>query len=197
MRVAIHQPNFMPWMPFFEKMQKCDLFIFLTDCQFEKGGYQNRFWLNGRWHTMSVNKHPLNKKIWETGYVDPVNDWDRIKRHLPHYGEIWDCIGEGIQPEMNLAQYNIKLIENILKLLEWNLKPIRDMDFCSTKGMSGTERLIRLCMKVNATEYLSGIGARKYLDEDLFNHHGIKVIWQEIKSREHSLDVIRQGNLIH
>ena len=56
MRLAIHQPNFMPWYPFFEKIKNCDKFIMLTHCQFEKNGYQNRFNLNDKWYTMSVKK---------------------------------------------------------------------------------------------------------------------------------------------
>ena len=39
MKIAIHQPNFFPWYPFFEKIKNCDIFIILTHCQFEKNGF--------------------------------------------------------------------------------------------------------------------------------------------------------------
>ncbi len=56
MIISIHQPNFMPWNPFFEKIQQSDMFVCLTQCQFEKNGYQNRFNFNDKWYTMSVKK---------------------------------------------------------------------------------------------------------------------------------------------
>ena len=56
MIVAIHQPNFMPWYPFFQKIAAADTFVVLTHCQFEKNNYQNRFNQRERWHTLSVNK---------------------------------------------------------------------------------------------------------------------------------------------
>ena len=80
MVISIHQPNFMPWYPFFQKIQKCDKFVILTHCQFEKNGYQNRFNFNDDWYTMSVKKglEPIKDKI----YLNPKNDWDRIKNRL-------------------------------------------------------------------------------------------------------------------
>ena len=63
MKVTIHQPAFMPWYPFFQKMQLADKFIFLTNCQFEKNGYQNRFNINDKWYTMRTHK----------GNVDIIN----------------------------------------------------------------------------------------------------------------------------
>ena len=51
MRVSIHQPNFVPWYPFFQKIKEVDVFVILKECQFEKNGYQNRFNFNDKWYT--------------------------------------------------------------------------------------------------------------------------------------------------
>ena len=40
--VAIHQPCYIPWLPFFEKIKKSDIFVFLDDVQYQKNGWQNR-----------------------------------------------------------------------------------------------------------------------------------------------------------
>ena len=98
MIVAIHQPNFFPWWPFFEKIQQADLYVCLTHCQFEKNGYQNRFDYNNKWYTMSVNKGL--ESIRDKVYVDPKENWDRIKNSLPEYksvlNELDTCIGESL-----------------------------------------------------------------------------------------------------
>lgn len=54
--MAAHQPNFCPWFPFFEKMNKADIFVILTNVQFEKNGWQNRCQVNGKYWTKPVKK---------------------------------------------------------------------------------------------------------------------------------------------
>lgn len=67
MKIAIHQPNLIPWLPFFYKMAMVDKFIIFTTAQFEKGGFQNRYKLsNGKWVTKSISHglSPLSEKIY-------------------------------------------------------------------------------------------------------------------------------------
>lgn len=69
MKIAIHQPNFIPWFPYFLKMHKADVFVLLTECQFEKNGYQNRARIHGRWWTIPVKGGlmPIKDKVCMTG----------------------------------------------------------------------------------------------------------------------------------
>lgn len=55
MILAAHQPNWIPWLPYFDKMNKCDVFILMINCQFEKNGFQNRAEVFGKWWTKPVN----------------------------------------------------------------------------------------------------------------------------------------------
>ena len=66
MIVTIHQPNFIPWYPFFQKMEQSDIFIMLGHCQFEKNGFQNRFQINNAWNTLSVKKGKENIEFLES-----------------------------------------------------------------------------------------------------------------------------------
>lgn len=68
MRIAIHQPNFIPWFPFFEKMAECDVMVMLTQCQFEKNGLQNRQKVFGKWWTKSV--YNGTEEIANKSYAD-------------------------------------------------------------------------------------------------------------------------------
>src|SRR5919199_1238191 len=42
MRVAIHQPQYLPWLGYLAKRAAADVFIYLDTVQYEKNGWQNR-----------------------------------------------------------------------------------------------------------------------------------------------------------
>jgi hypothetical protein len=67
--IAIHQPNLLPWFPFYEKMAACDVFVFMVHCQFEKNGYTNRARVFNKWWTMPVinGKEPIHMKQYVIG----------------------------------------------------------------------------------------------------------------------------------
>ena len=172
MIVAIHQPNFMPWYPFFQKIAAADVFCILTHCQFEKNNYQNRFHQNGRWHTMSVNKglEPIKDKR----YVSPENDWNRIKVNLKDYEPILTMFDDLIMD--NLASTNIAIIRTMCRLLKIETKITTDWE----TELMGTERLVEICSSLGATTYLAGSGgSRDYLDVSLFAESGIDVRFQD------------------
>lgn len=69
MRIAIHQSNFLPWMPFFEKMHQADIFVILKEVQFPKNSWTNRCQVNGKWWTNPVEHGlvPIKEKKYTTG----------------------------------------------------------------------------------------------------------------------------------
>jgi len=182
MIISIHQPNFIPWYPFFQKIQAVDKFIILSHCQFEKNGYTNRFMLGDRWHTMSVKKGLI--PIREKYYADPHTDWRKIKNKLPAYGnilnELDDCIFE------SLEKTNVLIINKIMSMLDINTEIV--MDHPTT--LRSTHRLIDICQRHGATEYLSGAGGKNYLDTKLFQDSKIKLSFQGGIERKHVLEVL-------
>lgn len=83
MKIAIHQPNLIPWLPFFYKMAMVDKFVILDNVQFEKGGFQNRYLTTmGAWVTKSVQHglEPLSEKKYAdlTPLVDLNMKWIRV-----------------------------------------------------------------------------------------------------------------------
>ena len=61
MKVAIHQPHYLPWLGYLAKWAAADLFVFLDTVQYEKSGYQNRNRIKTRdgprWLTVPVHAH--------------------------------------------------------------------------------------------------------------------------------------------
>ena len=184
--IAIHQPNFIPWMPYFEKMAQVDKFVFLCNCQFEKRGYQNRFNLNNEWYTMSVYQNSCNNII-DQYYINAKADFRKIKHKLPQYAKILNKLGERLEwPPNNLAVINKNIIAQIAEMLGISREFYDDYP----TGKKGTDRIIDICKRYEADVYLSGIGGKDYIDEGAFAKAGIKLKYQEIKDRRHSLEVL-------
>lgn len=113
-KIAIHQPNFIPYFPFFYKMALADKFIILSNVTFEKNNYQNRYYLNTKekWITKSVQKQVdliKNKKYADGKKLLDLNmKWiEAIKETLG----ITTAIEFDFQMEENKTARLIKLIK--------------------------------------------------------------------------------------
>ncbi len=169
MIISIHQPNFMPWYPFFQKIAEADIFVILTHCQFEKNNFQNRFNLEDRWYTMSTNKGL--EPIFQKKYVNHLRDWTKIKKSLYNYN--LDVFDECITP--NLSTTNINIIKKVCSILGINTTIVTDYP----THLTSTERLLDLCKFYGGTTYLSGGGGKNYLDLSPFAENNISVSFQQ------------------
>lgn len=183
MKVAIHQPNFMPWRPFFAKMAAVDYFVVLTRCRFSREHYQHRFKYQDQWYTMGVKdvRHPdliLNKR-----YADPIEDWAAIKRRLPRFKSWFDQFDAHIGPELWLT--NFVIIRMITEQLGIKTPIIVD----PIPSCTGTDRLIEICKALNADTYLAGRSGVKYMEPAKFEQAGIKVEYQEPSDLRHVFEL--------
>jgi hypothetical protein len=168
MIVTCHQPNFFPWEPFFQKASDADVLVLLTNVQFARHQFQNRFQFKSKWQTMKVNKGHLSDLISQKYYINPAVDWLTIKRAIGY--EWLPIFDECIQP--NLAQTNSAIILKILEILNLHIKVKFDKP---GKYYSPTEKILDICKQNSATIYLSGPSGRKYLDLSQFSEAGIEV----------------------
>lgn len=168
MIVTCHQPNFFPWEPFFKKVQNADVLVLLNHVQYNRHQYQNRFKFNDSWCTMRVDKGNLSDLIQEKKYLNPSDDWMRIKQRIGFdWLEEFDSL-----INHNLAETNSKIIVKIVELLKLKTKVKHDTHHVSTNA---SENLLNICKRLGAKTYLSGPSGKKYLDIKMFSDAGIEV----------------------
>lgn len=184
MIISIHQPNFFPWYPFFEKIKQSDIFVILSNCQFEKNNYQNRFNYRDKWYTMSVNRglEPIKDKK----YLNHINDWNKIKINLKDKERILSLYDECISD--NLAKTNKNIIFKTCDLLNIKTKIVFDYP----TDLKSNERLIDLCKFYGADTYLAGSGGKNYMELEKFKEQNINVLFQDLNAvnKQHVLDIL-------
>ena len=188
--VCIHQPDFFPWLGFFDKLVRANTFIILDDVQFPKTGgtYCNRvkIMVNGRqlWITAPVSRTYTGVRLINQIELQSGLQWqDKIfktvfhsYRRAPYFNEVIGLLEPLIKyPENNLADYNLNGVIKICELLDIKNRIILKSSNISHEG-SSTNLLISLINAVNGNTYLCGTGSLNYQDDSLFKKSGIHVI---------------------
>lgn len=188
MILAAHQPQFMPWLGYFDKMRRCDVFILLDDVQFKKNEWQNRnrVWSpeGWKWLTVPVLQHfpqgintvRINNSVsWRDKHLKTLS---QSYRAGAHYGEFSGAIEEMYSREWDsLCEINLHSIEMLRKALGVGTRI--ELSSKADSGGRSTLRLVKLCREFGADTYLAGAGGKDYMDMDLFKQAGIKVVFQE------------------
>lgn len=191
MIVSIHQPAYIPWMGYFDKMAKSDVHIFLDDVLYSKNNLFNRNKIKtpqgSQWLTIPVNAHshlPLNQIKIDDTQPWQKQHWTAIVLNYSR-AKFFKQYETGLkplyqQPWEYLVDFNIALNQLIAGWLKITPKFYKSSEM-SVPGTSNL-RLVNLCLKVGAQAYLSGQGAKKiYLDETVFKDHKIKIVYQQFK----------------
>jgi hypothetical protein len=188
LKITIHQPNFFPYSGFFHKLINVDTLVLLDDVQFQfdstnrnKIISKNNDWIRISIPTNKSNKfYPINKVEINNEINWKEKNWKLI---LDSYCDspFFHIYEEYLK---NLFSKNWKFLfdinyDTLMKTLTWlglRINIVRS----STLNIvgSGTERLVNICKILNSNEYVSGIGGKRYLDENLFNSNNIKLSFQ-------------------
>ncbi|MDD5634770.1 MAG: WbqC family protein [Candidatus Omnitrophica bacterium] len=188
MKIAIHQPQYLPWLGYFDKMDNSDVFVLLDDVQYKKNEWQNRNKIrtapSWQWLTVPVIfEH--GQKINEIT-IDNHRDWR--SKHLrsfemnysrsPYYEDHIGFFRDSYTKDWNLlVDINDYFIEYLKKALGINTELVKASSLKITS--TGTERLIDICKVLKADTYLAGSGSADYMDAELFKKNGIKTEVQE------------------
>ncbi len=197
--VAIHQPNFLPWLGFFDKAAKADVFVLIDDVQFVKGHICNRNKIKNNqseavWITVPVshrkgadinfNELPIDySQNWGISIINQIRGsyggaayFDKYMDLLSHY--LVD------QEYPSLGALNIDLIRFCCRELgiDTQIEVASELgkDFGSNNDLN-----IGICKHFNADVYLSGQGAKKYNDEELFKAEGLTLKYQQFEHPEY------------
>jgi WbqC-like protein family len=206
MKLAIHQPHYLPWLGYFAKWAAADLFVFLDTVQYEKNGWQNRNRIKtregARWLTVPVRARlgtPISDVLvdasqpWRARHFaaiasayDGARGWARHRDELHAlYGREWE----------RLAPVAVAGAEWLARKLGVTTPTRLASEIGLPDGLQAdaTGRLVALCRAVGADTYLAGRDGAVYMDMAQFAAAGIAV---ETQQYEHPVYAQEHGEFV-
>ncbi len=193
MILAAHQPSYLPWLGYLDKMAKADVFVVMDDLQYEQQNFQNRNRVklnNGAgWLTVPLEKGAQTERICDKRIQNggsPKEHWQRRAwlTLKTHYGRAPHFALYASDLEILFARTWERLLDldlHVLDLARRWLDITTPVLHSSSLDLVGdkTDRIIDMCQKVGADTYLSGKGGSTgYLDVEAMRRAGITVAWQ-------------------
>lgn len=185
-KVAILQSNYIPWKGVFDMINMVDTFVFFEDVDFTKRDWRTRNKIKSPqgeiWLSVPVQKNHRGTKIYEIK-ISQHEDWQRNHyktivsnyKKAKYFDEFHDLLEAIYLKEKweNLSEFNIFVTKLICSRLSirTNFENSININAEGAKDM----RLIDICKKINATEYLSGPAAKKYINPEHFKKNEIKL----------------------
>jgi len=189
--VAILQPGYLPWLGMIAQLDHADTFVIYDSVQYDRDGWRNRNRIKtpqgAQWLTVPVmvDGFPLIKDV----EIDNHTNW--AIKHL-----------KSIRQNYSRAPYFDKYFNIFERIYSDTWKYLVDLDaafiielkdalgidthirYSSAMRITGerTQRLIDMCLKLGATEFIEGAAGKVYLEgkgEQMFKDNGIKLTYQE------------------
>ena len=191
MIVAIHQPEYLPWLGFFKKMMNVELFVFLDDVQFRKKGWQNRnrIRINDGTTLLSIPVHTHSYPKINEVTIDNEKNWSiRHKKSIlynyakaPYFDEIKDFIESIFEKKFQyLVDLNTEIIKFIMNELEIKSKIVFSSELEISK--KGSDRVLDICKAVDADHYITGtFWAESNLRVEEFKKSNIDIEFQKFQ----------------
>ena len=195
MTLSIHQPNYLPWLGFFDKIKQSDIFVIFDNVQYPRGknhfGNRNKIKIpnKDKWLTVPVAGKSEIKNFNEIGFKN--NTWKEEHLRLlkvfyekaPYFNDYYEDFSFELRKEYsNLSDLSTNLIKYFLKVLDINTEIILSSDVVGD-NITGEDRVMKILFELNAKKYItgSGPGSKRYIDENKFKENNIELVWQEYK----------------
>lgn len=219
MKIAITQPNYLPWLGYFAQLNACDHLVVLDDVQFARREWQNRNRIINRqglvsFLTLPTRKAPRSSRINE---MCVSKDFSFVK-HLnliSAYYRLFDGKNDTLKFLESLLDDNLLQASANLSILNTSLfcqisshaQICFDISFSSQicpvsfsqDSITPTERLLEICKKLDARTYLSSFGARHYMEEELFKFRdsSVEIVWQKFNHRPYISSTLSHNFVSH
>ncbi len=221
MKLAIQQPCFLPWIPYFDLINKVDTFIFLDSVvcpQKQSFINRNRFFFRKKFQWIKLNLKKDERKLFlnekkiknlsinnKNNYLHIFEEYFKDGKKFKKVFELFKNITENYNKK-TLSEYNITSIRQICEILNLKTKLIKSSDILDNevvreKKFKGPDLVKYFCEKYGCQElynFSSGIekNIEPFCDISFFKKNNISLYRQEIESYFNDNDEVLLSSII-
>lgn len=186
--VVISQSMYFPWVGMLEQIRLADVYVHYDDVQFSKGSFTNRVQIkqldgSTEWMTVPLAHARLGQRILDVAIVSQ-DQW--VDGHLDMLRRSFASAPHA-QAALEVAQAVLtRPYRTIAELARASMLAVasyygldRDTRFVDSAALNvagkGSQRVVDIVKALDGTRYITGHGALKYLDHELFEREKIEV----------------------
>lgn len=196
--IVISQPMFFPWAGMLEQMRLADAYVHYDDVQFSKGSFTNRVQIKTamgvQWLTVPLRDLHLGQRIMEVA-LDNRQNWRQ--KHLMILSRAYEK-----------APFKEEMLSLVRKVYEQPADTISELAASSMIAIHGffgfprpyethwssqiaiggdsSARVLAVVKHLRGNVYITGHGARHYLDHEWFEREGVQVEYINYQKRTYS-----------
>lgn len=191
MRLGIMQPYFFPYIGYWQLLNYVDEYVVFDDVNYIKRGWINRnnILIEGRKKQINlhIRKASQNRLIKDTKISQNDEDnrvlLETIKMgysKAPYYRQIFELLERILfydSDDLTAFLYNEILV--ISSYLEIDTRIILSSQIDKDLNLQGQDKIIDICKKRDANQYINAIGGRELYHRNKFEENGIKLKFLE------------------
>ncbi len=194
MIITIHQPEFLSYLGFFDKISKADGFVIADSFQVKKNYYDNRNKIRANnpqgWHWITIPISSDNHKSFRevevakpyTWHTKILNAIEQNYHRSQYFEQYFPRIKEIICKKYDfLFDYNFELLCQMLIWFDIKTPLMGFTSLLNLESVNGSDKCLEICQKSDADTYLSGSSGKDYLNLDSFEKNNIKVVFHEFE----------------
>lgn len=199
MKLGIMQPYFFPYQGYFSMINHVDRFICYDDVTFIKQGWinRNRILVNGKPQMFTVPLHNVSSNVLIRRTAIDIARYNVFKRKFlktleQNYSKapFFDNVIAIIIRVLGKACYYISelAVNSIIAVCDYlsiNTNIVKSAVGYDNRELRAENRVIDICKKEGATEYINADGGRSLYNRDHFKQYGIDLKFLKSKKIEY------------
>lgn len=190
MKLAIMQPYFFPYLGYFQLMHAVNVFVIYDDVQFIKGGWINRNYILSQGRrlrlTLSLDRASPNKKINEIYIIDNkkqlLKTIEQSYKKAPYFSDAFELVMQVMEfNEKNLSLFLSNGLKCIAEYLNLDVDFMTSSSIEKNNHIKGQQKVIDICKRLGAAEYINLIGGQKLYSINIFNDENLHLKFIRMK----------------
>ena len=187
--VCIHQPGYLPWLGLIDKVFRSDVFVVMDNVQYNRDSFQHR-----TLYSTAQGAKYLSLAVKKAGHIQQglkIRDIELADLRMPckhfetlrqRYGKTpgWKGLAPALEgvlldPPGTLLEITMRTLELTLRVLGYGGRVVlaSSLDCDGKRG----DLVLNLVKEAGGDVYLSGTGAKSYMDDAQFERDGIGVVY--------------------